>query len=382
MTENESHKDNEQCSKKAVDDAQWELHADIDLAAHILSTEARAPLFSTSPLPYSGSYVDSCDDFHRFLSAPAFPWVETAESRFEIATHHNSLDVLNPLCHSFQIAEETALPPLPISGPPSFFKDTFIPSDKGKEETNINKNPSTSVTDTSHSLDFQDFFKPSEECGTQDDSISCTTNVTLDDLEIEPFNLDTEKYPIDNKKASKKRKPSPPPPIKKRKVHQEHQVEDDDQVFALNLEALKTFKAIWGHCRVPPENVSLHQWCEHIRKAYGLKCSGKLESKSPSYKAITDTQFLQLKDIGFEFFSGGKPPKSFKEKRLRSLKDFISKFGHCKVPKRYKEEKGLGPWCCEMRHSYKLIQDGKKPRSILTMAMYEELESLGFAWTV
>jgi hypothetical protein len=372
MTENENHEDNDQYSKKAVDHTQWELHADIDLA-HILSTEARAPLLSTSPLPYTGSDDDSCDDFHRFLSAPASPWVETAESRFEISTH--SLDV-NPRCH-FQMAETAFLKPIPISGPSSF-EDTFIPSNQGEKETNINKNHSTNVT--SHSIDFQDFFKPSEECGMPDDSFSCTTNVTLDDLEIEPFNPDTGKCPIDNKNTSKKWTAFPPPPIKKRKV--QHQVEDDDQVFALNLKALTKFKAKWGHCRVPPEIVSLHQWCEHIRKVYGLKCSGKLESKSLSYKAITDKQFLQLKEIGFEFFSGGKPPKSFKEKRLCSLKDFISKFGHCKVPKRYKEDKGLGPWCCEMRHSYKMIQDGKKPRSILTMAMYEDLQSLGFAWTV
>ena len=31
---------------------------------------------------------------------------------------------------------------------------------------------------------------------------------------------------------------------------------------------------------------------------------------------------------------------------------------------------------------YKLIKEGKKPRSILTMDMYEDLESLGFAWQV
>jgi hypothetical protein len=286
-----------------------------------------------------------------------------------------SLDT-NSLPH-FQMMETAFLKPKP--NPESSTFDNTPISIHPKEELKIHHQNYHSYL----SVDPGRFFKPSKESERHDDSGSFTTNVTIEDIEIEPLtSLNAkETRPIEDKIKLKSKLSSLP---KRRRRRVQHPDIDDDQLFDLNIKALRAFKAKYGHCRVSQEqHVHLHRWCERIRKTYGHMCSGKLESKSlSSYKAITDTQHQQLQEIGFEFFSGGRAPKSFKEKRLNSLKEFRSKFGHCKVPKRYKEDKGLGPWCCEMRHSYKLIKEGKKPRSILTMDMYEDLESLGFAWTV
>lgn len=110
------------------------------------------------------------------------------------------------------------------------------------------------------------------------------------------------------------------------------------------------------------------------------------ESTIPSpYEKFSnhDNDGLDQKDqeiVSEEFFSPNKTPKSFWD-RLASLKSFKSNHGHLIVPKRYKDDRRLGAWCCEMRLSYKAIRSGtKQPRSVLTYEMFQHLNDLGFDW--
>lgn len=406
MIKNESC-EHEYSRNKSVDNNVWDVHDDCGLY-EFLTSEEGVSLFSSSPLAHSLSEDDNDDiDYNHInilLSTPSVPDRETVEYKSEVGLP--TFDVSSLYHH--QMAETTFLKPKPI---PTFrLVDAEMKIQKDHKEQ-MSQNLSTSFTGPDNAFNFYASSKSSDEYRKYDDSFSCTTNVTIDDIDVHPFRMDATKKSICNDTAkfmdymSVDDLPSPCsnnvmtedtglPLLSEQKTNNKrctpvvdnsrliHHEDNDEQIFTHYLKALTEFKVIHGHSRVPRENMYLHRWCEHIRKTYGYMCSGKLESKSRSFKAITDIQYQQLQDIGFEFFSGGKTPKSFKERRLKSLNEFRSKYGHCKVPKRYKEDKSLGPWCCEMRHSYKLIKEGKKPRSILTMDMYEDLESLGFAWTV
>lgn len=405
MIKNESY-EHDFSRNKSVDNNSWDVHDDCGLS-EIFSSEELVPLFSSSLLAHSLSEDDNDDiDYNHFnilLSTPSVPERETVEYKSEVGLPTFNVSSL----YHHQMVETAFLKPKPI---PTFRLDAEMKIQKDhKEQTS--QNLSNSFTGPDHSFNVHAPSKISDEYRKYDDSFSCTTNVTIDNIDVHPFKMDPTKtlncndtaqisdymsveahhsprfknemteetgLPLRSEQKTNNKRCTPAVD-NSRLIHHE---DNDEQIFAHYLKALKKFKVIHGHCRVPPENIYLHRWCERIRKTHGYMCSGTLTLTSRSFKAITDNQYQQLQDIGFEFFSGGKTPKSFKEKRLKSLNEFRSKYGHCKVPKRYKEDKSLGPWCCEMRHSYKLIKEGKKPRSILTMDMYEDLESLGFAWQV
>lgn len=405
MIKNESY-EQDFSRNKLIGNHSWDVHDDCGLSEIFPSAEG-VPLFSSTPLAHSLSEEEDDDiDYNHIkilLSTPTVPERETVEYKSEVGLP--TFDV-SSLYH-YQMAETAFLKPKPI--PPSGLDVEMKMQKDHKEE--ISQNLPTSVTDPDYSFNFHASSKSSDEYRKYDDSFSCTTNVTIDDIDVHPFKLDaatTSKFNGNANFMDYMTAEAHSGPLSKNVMTEDtglslrseqqtnnkrctpavdtsgltHHEDNDEQIFAKYFKELKEFKVKHGHCRVPRENIYLHRWCERIRKTYGYMCAGNLESKSRSFKAITDIQYQQLQDIGFEFFSGGKTPKSFKEKRLKSLCEFRSKYGHCKVPKRYKEDKSLGPWCCEMRHSYKLIKEGKKPRSILTMEMYEDLESIGFAWKV
>ena len=73
------------------------------------------------------------------------------------------------------------------------------------------------------------------------------------------------------------------------------------------------------------------------------------------------------------------------EERFQDLLTFKSKFGHCNVPNRYKEENtSLGCWCMNLRSAYKHMKLGDKPRSSykLTSGQVKILEDAGFQWSI
>ena len=70
------------------------------------------------------------------------------------------------------------------------------------------------------------------------------------------------------------------------------------------------------------------------------------------------------------------------EHRLKDLRLFKKKHGHCNVPKRYKDDPSLGKWAGSMRYAYNQIQLGLKPQHCLTQARIEKLEEIGFQWKI
>lgn len=65
--------------------------------------------------------------------------------------------------------------------------------------------------------------------------------------------------------------------------------------------------------------------------------------------------------------------------RVSQLLEFKKQHGHVRVPKRYKDDPGLGNWVNKQRQQYRHYITGQKPCS-LTKKKIEQLEQLGFSW--
>ena len=90
----------------------------------------------------------------------------------------------------------------------------------------------------------------------------------------------------------------------------------------------------------------------------------------------------------------GKPKKASKGPRTTSLgnkkerwnnhfqecKEYYQKFGHCKIPTCFKDNKKLGNWVQEQRRNFKLLKQGKKPRFVLTDEQIDKLDEIKFHW--
>ena len=66
--------------------------------------------------------------------------------------------------------------------------------------------------------------------------------------------------------------------------------------------------------------------------------------------------------------------------RYEQCKEFRKKYGHCKIPTKYKTDKSFGIWVQEMRRNYKLQMTGKKPRKALDQAHITKLNEIEFHW--
>jgi len=145
--------------------------------------------------------------------------------------------------------------------------------------------------------------------------------------------------------------------------------------FEERLAELASFKAKYGHCNAPRtpsnENYSLGQWCSQMRSCYKKIQEGKTPARP-----LSQDQIVRLEAYGFEWIREGK---SVFEERLAELASFKAKHGDCNTPNcRTSEYTSLGQWVCEMRTSYKHIQEGRTPRSPLWLDHIVRLEALGF----
>jgi hypothetical protein len=68
------------------------------------------------------------------------------------------------------------------------------------------------------------------------------------------------------------------------------------------------------------------------------------------------------------------------EDRLCELADYRKIHRHCNVPQRYSENIKLGTWVGTQRTQYWLQEEGKT--STMTLSRIQELESLGFKWSI
>ena len=68
------------------------------------------------------------------------------------------------------------------------------------------------------------------------------------------------------------------------------------------------------------------------------------------------------------------------QRRYEELKQFRARTGHCRVPRRFTENKALGMWVDKQRREYKLLIEHKS--SQMTIERAEALNEIGFEWVV
>lgn len=66
------------------------------------------------------------------------------------------------------------------------------------------------------------------------------------------------------------------------------------------------------------------------------------------------------------------------ELRYQQLLEYKQKYGDCKVPQHYKENKALGKWVAKQREQFKLMKKGH--HTFLTPYRLEQLNMAGFTW--
>lgn len=109
-----------------------------------------------------------------------------------------------------------------------------------------------------------------------------------------------------------------------------------------------------------------------------MKSEGKPGKKTPPIKAKKHHGKAESKASPKQ--AGKKTNLERWDANVDKSKAFRDKFGHCKIPTSFKEDKSLGIWVQETRRNFKLAKQGKSPRCRLTEAQIEELDAIGFHW--
>ena len=150
--------------------------------------------------------------------------------------------------------------------------------------------------------------------------------------------------------------------------------------FDQRIEKLLNYKEKFGTYDVPLKysaDDALGQWCSNIRHTRKRLVLGKKAEN----KNIRD-RINRLEAIGFNWETNSDFGKVFEE-RIKDLQKYKDEFGHCDVPGKYSDNRGLGNWCIRMRYSYKLKpKDGMPNPKRLCQDFIDRLEKMGFRWVV
>jgi hypothetical protein len=114
-------------------------------------------------------------------------------------------------------------------------------------------------------------------------------------------------------------------------------------------------------------NKKLSAWAATQRREY-------IKWKQGEKAAITQERINLLNSIDFDW----NPRESRWKTRIRELKEYQSKNGHCMVPVNYEQNPQLGRWVATQRKYYKLYKEGKCRN--ITMDRIKELTDIGFVW--
>jgi len=145
---------------------------------------------------------------------------------------------------------------------------------------------------------------------------------------------------------------------------------------------LYRFRAKFGHCGVPPaygvgtEYEGLFEWVRDQHHQHQHMMNGK-----PS--TMTPTRARLLSDIGFVFLqvpNEAQVAASSWSNWMHQLKEYRRKHDNVDVPLKYGPNPSLGTFVNRQRTEYRKLL-AKKP-STMTMEKVEELNKLGFTWTI
>jgi hypothetical protein len=122
-----------------------------------------------------------------------------------------------------------------------------------------------------------------------------------------------------------------------------HTLNQNDKLWNQHYEKLVEYRRKKGHCKVPKrykDDKSLGTWVRTQRKNHN------------DDKMRQDRKDL-LDEIGFAWKPDGvpnfKPDDKLWHQQYEKLVEYRRKKGHCKVPKRYKDDKSLGKWVDNQR---------------------------------
>jgi len=129
-------------------------------------------------------------------------------------------------------------------------------------------------------------------------------------------------------------------------------------IWESNLIRLQIFKNQYGHCNVPynlESDTQLARWVIIQRSLYNKKI-------------LTENRVARLEHLGFEW----DPNSTRWELNFSKLKEFQNQYGHCRVPKSYKDDLQLAHWVNVQRSFY--------AKKRLPLERIKRLESLNFEW--
>ncbi len=127
-----------------------------------------------------------------------------------------------------------------------------------------------------------------------------------------------------------------------------------------NYLALLEFRAKHGHCRVPQEwkeNPVLAKWVatQRVRRKRGQ---------------LFDDRIAMLEKIGFDW----SIDLGTFDSHMEELAAFKERFGHTRVPVKWKENRTLATWVVDQRH--------RRRKGQLRDGLIDRLDELGFEWEV
>lgn len=175
---------------------------------------------------------------------------------------------------------------------------------------------------------------------------------------------------------------------------------DEENHWRKYQHLLQQFLLRFNHCNVPQgygvgtHYDGLYQWCAHQRSEYQRMSRGEGSTMTPHRVQI-------LTSMGFIW---GRPSAAFSpltgsahcsssngydlalkfssswSKYIDLLTEYKREHGNCDVPLRYEPNHSLGTFVNRQRTEYRKLQSGKP--SSLTQQRVDELNRLGFAWTI
>jgi len=132
---------------------------------------------------------------------------------------------------------------------------------------------------------------------------------------------------------------------------------------------LQCYKEEHGHCNVnrsDPNYAQLAHWVKHQRIQYR-----KLKKEGHNDRMSQDrVEKLQALDFCFD------RPEALWEEKLKELKEYQIKHGHCCVPLKYKANPRLGYWVRDIAHQYNLYKKGRHNK--LSKEKIDSLERIDF----
>ena len=131
-----------------------------------------------------------------------------------------------------------------------------------------------------------------------------------------------------------------------------------------------------GHSHLPStkEFMKLQAWCGSQRYLHRIKHKNRSGTVASTNSPLTDERERLLSDIGFDW---GTSHEYMWHERIKQLREYKINHGHVNVPKGYGV---LGAWVDTQRTEYRFKVAGHHTH--LTEERVEELENLGFIWSI